>query len=136
MSEHEPIRDRVPGHEDVHGAAHPPTEEDFVPTKRIVMVGVAALFVFTVGSVAAGLAMRQLRRELNPDGPPPWPAEAGKAKIGMVEQRLFEHANQGPAWRAWSEQRLSSVGWVDQQKGIVHIPIDRAMDLVEKGQRP
>lgn len=31
-------------------------------------------------------------------------------------------------------QRLNSSGWVDQQAGIVHIPIDRAMDLlVERG---
>lgn len=135
MSEADPIHARVPGHVH-HGAAHPPAEVDYVPSRRIVLVGVAALVVFTVGSVAAGLGMRALRRELNPDGPPGMPAMAGMPKIGMVEQRLFEHANQGPAWRKQAEQRLSSTGWVDREKGLVHIPIDRAMELVEQGVRP
>ena len=32
--------------------------------------------------------------------------------------------------RQAAQTRLGSYGWVDQQKGIVHIPIDRAMDLL------
>lgn len=42
--------------------------------------------------------------------------------------------------RDWAElerrqrERLSSVGWVDREAGIVHLPIDRAMTLVvERG---
>jgi hypothetical protein len=119
-----------------HGAAHPPAEEDVLPSGKIYMVGVIALVVFFFGSLAAGMGMVSIRQQVNPDGPPALPAEAGKAKIGMVEQRLFEHANQGPAWREAAHRRLSSFGWVDKQKGIAHIPIDRAMDLVEKGARP
>lgn len=119
-----------------HGIAHPPAEVDVVPSRRIVLVGVAALVVFFVGSLTAALGMRTLRRELNPQGPAPLPSEAGRAKIGMVEQRLFEHANQGPAWRAQAQRRLGSTGWVDRQRGLAHIPIDRAMDRVVKGERP
>ena len=63
-------------------------------------------------------------------------AQAGAAKIGIVEQRLFEHANQGVAWREQAERRLATTGWVDRDKGVVHIPIDRAMEMVEKGERP
>ncbi len=126
-------------HEQEHAhehPAHPPAEEDVLPSGKIYMVGVGALIVFFLGSLAAGIGMSSLRKQLNPDGPPPPPAEAGKAKIGVVEQRLFEHANQGPVWREAAQKRLSSFGWVDRQKGIAHIPIDRAMDLVEKGARP
>jgi hypothetical protein len=119
-----------------HGYAHPPAEEDRVPSGRIVAVGVAALLVFFVGSLAAGLGMRAMQRNVNPDGPAPMPDQAGKAKIGFVEQRLFENANQGVAWRAQAERQLGSYGWVDKQKGLAHIPIDRAMDLVAKGARP
>jgi hypothetical protein len=121
-------------HVEEHG--HPPAEEDVLPSGKIYMVGVVALVVFFVGSVAAGLAMRAVRQEVNPDGPVAMPGEAGKAKIGMIEQRLFEHANMGPVWRQAAHQRLQSFGWVDKEKGIVHIPIDRAMELVEKGARP
>jgi hypothetical protein len=119
-----------------HGYAHPPAEEDRVPTARIAAVGIAALVVFAVGAVAAGLGMQSIRRQVNPDGPPALPAEAGKAKIGMVEQRLFQNANQGLAWRAQAERQLGSYGWVDPQKRIAHIPIDRAIDLSLKGARP
>ena len=38
------------------------------------------------------------------------------------------------AIREQGEERLHSYGWVDQGAGIVHIPIDRAIDLiVERG---
>ncbi len=36
--------------------------------------------------------------------------------------------------RQASEQLLNSYGWVDRQMGVVHIPIDLAMDLItERG---
>ncbi len=119
-----------------HGAAHPPAEEDLVPSRRILAVGVAALVVFFLGSLAAGLGMQAMRRQLNPDGPPPLPPQTGTAKIGIVEQRLFEYANQGVAWRERQERRLRTFGWVDKAKGTVHIPIDQAMDQVVKGAHP
>ena len=119
-----------------HEQSHPPAEEDVLPSRRIVMVGVLALFVFFLGSLAAGLGLRAVRREANPDGPPPLPSEAGRAKIGLVEQRLFEHSNMGAVWREAARRRLESYGWVDRQKGIAHVPIERAMDMIEKGVRP
>lgn len=119
-----------------HGFAHPPAEEDRIASAKIVWVGVVALVVFFLGSLAAGMGMTAMRRSVNPDGPPALPAQAGAAKIGIVEQRLFEHANQGVAWREQAERRLATTGWVDRDKGVVHIPIDRAMEMVEKGERP
>jgi hypothetical protein len=123
------------GHHE-HADAHPPAEEDKVPSGRIIFVGVAALVVFFVGSLAAGYGMQAMRRTVNPEGPAPMPAAAGTPKIGMVEQRLFEHSNMGVAWRERQQKRLASFGWVDKEKGIAHIPIDQAMDRVEKGARP
>jgi hypothetical protein len=38
------------------------------------------------------------------------------------------------AYRAAENERLRSYGWVDQARGVVHIPIERAIDLVaERG---
>ncbi len=117
-------------------SAHPPAEEDVVPTGKIVLVAVAALTVFFLGSLATAFGMQAMRRSVNPEGPAPMPTEVGKAKIGMVEQRLFENANQGVAWREQAHRRLASWGWVDEKQGLAHIPIERAMELVEKGVRP
>ncbi len=119
-----------------HSDAHPPAEEDVLPSGKIYLVGVLALVVFFIGSLAAGLGWRSLRQQLNPEGPPPIPDVTGQPKVGMVEQRLFEHSNMGPAWREAAHRRLASYGWVDRQKGVAHIPIDRAYELVEKGARP
>jgi hypothetical protein len=127
-------REQATEHE--HGVAHPPAEEDQLPSGKIYMVGVVALVVFFIGSLAAGIGMKAMQRRLNPDGPALVPYAAGQGKIGIVEQRLFEHSNMGPAWREAAHQRLDSVGWVDRQRGIVHIPIARAMELVERGERP
>src|SRR5580658_1826071 len=39
--------------------------------------------------------------------------------------------------REQEHQLLSSYGWVEKEKGVVHIPIDRAMDLLaERGLPP
>ncbi len=35
-------------------------------------------------------------------------------------------------FRAAQEERLNSYGWVDQQAGIVHIPVERAIDIVSQ----
>jgi len=117
-------------------SAHPPAEEDVVPTGKIVLVAAVALAIFFLGSLATAIGMQTMRRRVNPEGPIAMPAEAGKAKIGMVEQRLFENANQGVAWREQARRHLASWGWVDEKQGLAHIPIERAMELVEKGARP
>jgi hypothetical protein len=41
-----------------------------------------------------------------------------------------DERNQLNEVRLTEEQRLNSYGWVDEKAGTVHIPIERAMDLV------
>ena len=63
------------------------------------------------------------------------------AKVGQqVDQRFPEprlekdERNELTEFRQHEEERLNSYGWVDQQAGVVHIPIERAMQLVaERG---
>ena len=38
--------------------------------------------------------------------------------------------------RLREEDKLSTYGWVDQKAGVVHIPIDRAMDLLSQRGLP
>jgi hypothetical protein len=64
--------------------------------------------------------------------------EGGKAEeaIKLPAQPRLETtpAQDLKAIRAAEDQVLNSYGWVDQQKGVVHVPIDRAIDLlVQKG---
>ena len=58
------------------------------------------------------------------------------ADVSAFPQPRLETDERGQIrqFRLSEEQRLHSYGWVDQNAGIVRIPIDRAMDLIaERG---
>jgi hypothetical protein len=38
--------------------------------------------------------------------------------------------------RAKEDERLSTYGWIDRQAGVVHLPIERAMELVAREGLP
>jgi len=116
-------------------SGHPPAEPDRIRTWTIVAVGVGSLLLFLVASLVTVGWMGKARGEMNP-GWPSFPAEAGKGKVGMLEQQLFESSNRAQVLRERQEQRLHSYGWVDKEKGTVHIPIERAVDLTLGGERP
>jgi hypothetical protein len=121
---------------DRHGAP-PRTEEDHVPTVKLVLIGVVSLVIFFIASVWASRIMTRGEERQLPHGPAPAPAFAGKDEVGIVD--LDEYGagrSRGDAKRAEKLRRLQSYGWVDQQKGLVHIPIERAMELTAQGVRP
>lgn len=113
-----------------HGAVR--SEEDRISTGRILLVGIASLVLFFFASMAVVLYL-SFRQGERP--PMPIPPEVGASKIGLVEQQLFELSVRGERDRAARVERLGAYGWVDRPAGIVHMPIDRAMDLVAKGVR-
>lgn len=49
-----------------------------------------------------------------------------------IYQSLIEEDTTTEHERQRDLKRLSSYGWVNESRGIVHIPIDRAMQLVAK----
>jgi hypothetical protein len=119
-----------------HASAHPPAEEDRIGSRTIVMIGVGALLVFFVASLAAIGAMKRQQGRINPEGPAPLPAELGQSKIGLLEQRLFENSNQADVVNRVQRAKLGSYGWVDPAQGIIRIPIERGMEMVIAGERP
>jgi len=114
---------------------HPPAEADTINSWKIAAVGVGSLLVFLVASAVTVVQMRRQQADLNP-AYPVMPAEAGKRKIGMIEQQLFENANRAESSARRQREHLGSWGWVDKEKGLVHIPIDQAIDLTLRGERP
>jgi len=66
-------------------------------------------------------------------GPPPTPFEQGRP-VPPLPQLQVHPVQDLEQFRAGQEKALDSYGWVDQSRGIVHIPIGRAMDLLlERG---
>jgi hypothetical protein len=122
-------------HEPAGSRPHGPSvrsEEDRIPSLRIVLVGIAALFVFFVGSLIT-VGYERARREAY--GPYVIPPEIGQNKIGLVEQQIFDLAVRGERSRAKQLEELGSTGWVDRGAGVAHIPIEDAMRLVVEGVR-
>jgi len=112
-----------------HGAR---SEEDRIATGKLVAVGIGALVVFFLASAVA-VSFLRVRQGEHP--PLPVPPDVGRSKIGIVEQQQFSVALRGERDRAARLERLRSFGWVDRAGGVVHVPIDRAMDLVARGVR-
>jgi len=61
------------------------------------------------------------------------PTEITKFPQPRLEQNERVEIND---FRLTEEQTLNSYGWVDEKNGVVHIPIDRAMQLVVKRGLP
>jgi hypothetical protein len=118
---------------------HPPghESEDAIDFKKVIWVGVFSLLAFTGGTIwALAILHHETEKAHAATGVPRLPAELGKAEIGIVDQVLFEGDQRVTTWRAARAARLNGYGWVDRSKGIVHIPIERAMDEAASGMLP
>jgi hypothetical protein len=64
-------------------------------------------------------------------GPKPYPFDNPPATTPAP--RLLVHPEaELHAVESLARQRLHSYGWVDKKKGVVHIPIDQAIDIIAK----
>lgn len=104
---------------------HAAVEESDVDPRFPTAVGVGALLVVVLCLV---LALYLLH---NPWVEPEVPAPSMLNPAPQAAEHLrVEPINRLIALRAAADKRLHSYGWVDQKAGIVHIPIERAMQLV------
>lgn len=103
------------------------------PIKPIVLTGAGlAIVVAIVGMLAYGIyqylgAHPGARFQANP-------MSSADSQI-PPEPRIEEHPALGiQQLHSQEEHTLSTYGWIDKQKGVVRIPIDRAMELqLERG---
>lgn len=93
--------------------------------------GILAVLAVVAALVAFGLFQFLYRR---PQLVPPNPMAAEQQEF-PTEPRLEANPAAGyQELRSTEQQRLDSYGWVDREKGIVHIPIERAMEIqLERG---
>jgi len=104
-------------------------EIDRVPVRRVVLVGVAGLVVFAVGGTWAVTLQRGATGSVRSGVTSSPAAHAGEPEVGMVYQQPFAKPI-AAAKQASARERLESTGWVDRDAGVVHVPIEQAMDLV------
>jgi hypothetical protein len=102
---------------------------------KVIAVGVISLAVFAVGSIWSVAILREKQKEMNPSGRVTLPAELGQEEIGIVDQVPFDLNHWVHKYKQEQEQRLDSYGWVDRKAGTIHVPIDRAMELLVQEQK-
>jgi hypothetical protein len=121
---------------DAHSSGGHDDEVDKIDFKKVIAVGVVSLVIFALASWWAIAILHSERAMLNKRGEIHRPTEIGSAEIGIVDQVPFESDSRLAQWRAERAAVLNGYGWVDRAHGIIHIPIERAMDAVVSGAVP
>jgi hypothetical protein len=109
--------------------------EESIQWSAVIGVGVGAIILFTVATLVSWRFMVMREKELQPLGPDPMPRQVGQAEIGIVDQVPFDISRSLQVYHEDRNQRLESWGWVDRKNGVVHMPIEEAMDKVIKEQK-
>jgi len=111
------------------------TEHKDVNVRAVLYVGAGLIVVGIISYIASYLTFQALQRG------------EGRATRSEQRQRLppeprLEQVDRMKTWGeptpplyAEEEQRLDSYGWVNKEKQIVHIPIERAMKLLVEEKR-
>jgi len=102
--------------------------------RNLLIFGVGLCLLIVIGLLGS-LAVFRYFVSHQSLGPPAWPFENARAL--PPEPRLQVTAPQDlKQYHAAQEQLMTSYGWVDQQNGVVRIPIEQAMEmLLQKGLR-
>lgn len=110
-------------------------EEDRLPAGKIVLAAATTLVVCAVMVVWGVSATKAHEEAVRPSGVFLERWLGPRHEVARVREDLFgEHRGRS----VLQEQRavLESYGWVDRDRGVVRIPIERAIDLVVEGGRP
>jgi hypothetical protein len=119
-----------------HGMGAEDGADDQIDFKKVVAVGVVSLIVFALGTFWAVTILHRETARAHAATGVSRPPMLGQSEIGIVDQVLFTGDHRLADWKAEREARLNGYGWVDRSKGIVHIPIDKAIDEVIGGALP
>jgi hypothetical protein len=125
------------GH-DPHGHGHGDGGGDSIAFGKVIAVGVASLAIFALATVWAAVILKRETSQLEKDRGTATPMTRAEhpAEIGIVDQVPFISDHRIDVWRKDNTARLNSYGWVDRARGIAHIPIDKAMEMVANGASP
>jgi len=107
-------------------------EKSDAPATSIFLLGALFIILLVAGMLVSLAAFRYFTRR-QPLGPPASPFENARALPPAPQLQVTPATD----WRNYQKaqlDRINSYGWVDQEAGVVRIPIDRAMDLIiERG---
>jgi len=107
--------------------------EDAVPAYIFVIIAVVTLLF--LGGIGWAWILYHDRAAALGGFPVPATIERAPRDISGVKQTLILYDRRGQRLREEQLRRLESFGWVDRRGGIVHIPIDDAIDWLVEEER-
>jgi hypothetical protein len=111
--------------------------EEAVSRGLVLRAVFGALALAAVLSLFAGLLLAAREGRLRPSHRFPEGQLGAPRDVAGLESSLFEAAPPGTSAIEVARARLHGYGWVDRRRRIVHIPIERAIELVlGQGGRP
>jgi hypothetical protein len=109
-------------------------EEDRVPVWPVTIALLLTAVIFAILVVWAVSATAFREAELRPSRAFPEAWLGPRHLVARVREDVFGE-QRGAGFNAEERAELTSYGWVDPGRGLVRIPIDRAIDLVSSGRR-
>ena len=103
-----------------------------VDVRLIALVGAGLAALTAVVLVALWFQLLALWNSRQRGLPPPSPLATALPDVPPEPRLETTAALELRALRAEEERRLHGYGWIDRSAGVVHIPIERAMELVAK----
>ena len=114
-----------------HGHTPNAHEEDDLVLRPVVIAGIGLIIVLILTAGAMFGLYKLLAYQEARLSPPANPLAAAEGPRVPPNPRLQVHPVKDlEHLRAEEKERLTTYGWVDQSAGTVHIPIDRAIDLL------
>jgi hypothetical protein len=107
--------------------SHPVQEEDRIASGKIIATAVISLAIFGVGALWSISIQKAEMGSIVSEAAPAVPTEAGKPEVGIVYQWPFNVSHYANDKAAEKQAWLSTYGWVDKKNGVVHVPIEEAM---------
>jgi hypothetical protein len=104
-------------------------EPDRIHARWIVMIAITTLVVFAIGIFTAWTILQARQIRLLGGRHPAPPAPIDRDEVGIVDQKPFDTRFTVDEQEG-QRRRLESYGWVDRERGIVHQPIERAMEQI------
>jgi len=110
----------------------PGHERRDVDVRRIVLVGVGLVVLAALVQLAIYFQMMGLWSARQATLPAPPPVATALPSTPPEPRLQTAPADDLRDLRRTEEERLDSYGWVDRRTGIVHVPIERAMELLAR----
>lgn len=98
-------------------------EPDQISKKAVVL----GTLVLTVVSAAFVLAAWALDEPAGPEVTSPW--QVIPEEVNQIEVARFDEATAAERQTLAAGELLTSYGWVDQEAGVIRIPIERAIEI-------